>query len=208
MPNMNRVARVGLTGGIGSGKSTVATIFSELGVPILDLDTVGRNLALQPNPLAMLVRAFGDSILHMDGTLDRQKLASVCFSNTENTKQLNQIMHPLIWQITDDWLSRQQACYALIEASVLIESGGVSRMDDVVVMLASESLRHMRVLDGRNIDAASFNMIARQQCNDDARYAAADYVIENHADLSSLQEKTKTLHHQLMTKYSKYIPAG
>jgi len=198
---MNRIARVGLTGGIGSGKSTVAEMFAKSGVPVLDLDNVGRELASQPKHLAMLVHAFGDTILHTNGNLNRRTLAAMCFSNCENTKQLNQIMHPLIWQATDDWLSRQHACYALIEASVLIESEGASRMDDVVVILASEQLRRKRVLASRDIDTAYVDTIIQRQCNDEIRYATADYVIENHADLPALQTKVDTLHRQLMKKY-------
>jgi len=198
---MFQPARVGLTGGIGSGKSTAAEMFAELGVPVLDLDKVGRKLASQPKHLAMLMHVFGDNILHTDGTLNRRALASMCFSNSENTKRLNQIMHPLIWQAADDWLSRQDACYALIEASVLIESGGASRMDDVVVILTSEYLRRKRVLASRDIDVAYVDAIIQRQCNDDTRYAAADYVIENHADLPALRTNVNTLHGQLMKKY-------
>jgi len=191
-------ARVGLTGGIGSGKSTVAKMFSEFGVPVLDLDEIGKHLVSQPDYLAMLVHAFGDRILHTDGRLDRRALARICFSDTEKTKLLNQIMHPSIWETAEAWLSRQQACYALIEASVLIESGGVSRMDDVVVVLADESVRRKRVLASRDMDVACFDAIIQQQCSDDTRCAAADYVIENHTDLSALHTKVDALHHQLM----------
>ena len=199
---MNRVARIGLTGGIGSGKSTVANMFSSLGVPVLDMDEVGRKLASQPEQLAMLVHTFGDKILHMDGVLDRRELARICFSDAEKTKRLNQIMHPSIWEETESWLARQHACYALIEASVLIESGGVSRMNDVVVLLADENIRRERVLASRDMDAAYFNAIVGQQCDDDSRCAVADYVIRNNTDLGSLRAEIKALHRELLKKYS------
>lgn len=196
------IAQVGLTGGIGSGKSTVAKMFAECGVPVLDLDEVGNHLTSQPEHLAKLVHTFGDQILHMNGSLDRRKLARICFSNAENTKCLNQIMHPPIWQAAEAWLIRQHAHYALIEASVLIESGGASRMDDVVVVLADESIRRKRVMASRDMDAAYFDAIIQQQCNDNTRYTVADYIINNHADLSVLHTTVDALHHQLMQKYS------
>jgi len=196
------IARVGLTGGIGSGKSTVANMFSEFGIPVLDLDEVGKHLTSQPEHLAMLVNAFGDRILRGDGSLDRCELARICFSDAEKTKRLNQIMHPPIWDEAEAWLARQHACYALIEASVLIESGGVSRMDDVVVVMADESIRRERILASRDMDAASFDAIVQRQCNDDIRCATANYVIRNNADLSALHTKIDVLHQQLMKKYS------
>jgi len=196
------IARVGLTGGIGSGKSTVANIFSRFGIPVLDLDEVGKRLTSQPDHLAILVNAFSDRILHGDGSLDRHELARICFSDAEKTEHLNRIMHPPIWDAMETWLARQHACYALIEASVLIESGGVSRMDDVVVIVADESIRRERVLASRGMSAAYFDAIVQRQCNDDIRCATADYVIRNNADLSVLHTKIDVLHHQLMKKYS------
>jgi len=196
------IARVGLTGGIGSGKSTVTNMFSEFEIPVLDLDEVGKRLTSQPDHLAMLVNAFGNRILRGDGSLDRCELAHICFSDAEKTRRLNQIMHPPIWDEAEAWLVRQHACYALIEASVLIESGGVSRMDDVVVVLADESIRRERILASRDMDTASFDAIVQRQCNDDIRCATANYVIRNNADLSALHTKIDVLHQQLMKKYS------
>jgi len=195
------IARVGLTGGIGSGKSTVANIFSEFKIPVLDLDEVGKHLTAQPDYLAMLVNAFGDRILRRDGSLDRHELAHICFSDAEKTEHLNRIMHPPIWNAMEAWLARQHACYALIEASVLIESGGVSRVDAVVVVVADESIRRERVLASRDMSAAYFDAIVHRQCNDDTRCATADYVIRNDTDLSALHAKVDVLHHQLMEKY-------
>jgi len=199
---MNRIPRVGLTGGIGSGKSTVADIFSKFGVPVLDLDEVGKKLALEPEHIAMLAKVFGDEILNNDGSLDRRKLARICFSDSIKTGLLNQMMHPLIWKEADIWLARQHAHYVVIEASVLIESGGVSRMDDVVVVIAGVDVRRERILASRDMDAAHFNAIVRQQCDDNIRCSVADYVIKNNTGLPALHAEIKVLHDQFMKKYS------
>jgi len=184
-------------------------MFSEFGVAVLDLDDVGRNLAVQAEHIAALIKVFGGRILRTDGTLDRRKLASICFSNAEKTKALNRIMHPPIWKAAEAWLARQHGPYALIEASVLIESDGISRMDDVVVVLADEHIRRERVLASRGMDARYFNAVLRQQCDDRMRSDIADYMIKNDTGLPALRTKINALHHLLMEKYLlDYIEEG
>jgi len=196
-------ARVGLTGGIGSGKSTVASMFANLGIPVLDLDQVGRSLAMPGSPcLRRLVDAFGEVILHADGTLDRSRLADICFAEADGTAQLNSIMHPLIKMEEQAWLGCQQAEYAIVEASVLIESGGVERMDAVVVVLADERLRLQRVLDRGKQDEAAFKRIIQRQCDDAMRRQAADYVIVNEAGLVDLHARVDSLHRALMQRFA------
>lgn len=200
---MGGIARAGLTGGIGSGKSTVAAMFSGFGMPVLDLDAVGRDLSARPDNIAMLASVFGCEILRADGSLDRRRLADSCFADAKKTTQLNRMMHPLIWREADAWFSRQQqAPYALIEASVLIESGGASRMDAVVVVLADEAVRRRRVWKGRHMNAGRFDAIVSRQCDDDARRAAADYIVENNGDLSALHAKVEALHRRMMARWS------
>jgi len=189
---------IGLTGGIGSGKSTVASMFSELGVPVLDLDQLG-NAVTEPGSegLKHLVQVFGAWILHADGSLHRKALADHCFADADRTALLNSIVHPLIWQREAEWLGWQHCKYALIEASVLLESGGASRMDQVVVVLTDESIRLQRVLKRGRHDAAQFRQIIARQCDDATRHRLADYLIDNNGDLMSLRKQVRRLHEQL-----------
>jgi len=198
---MDRIARAGLTGGIGSGKSTAAVMFSGLGIPVLDLDAVGRDISARPENTAMLADTFGREILRADGGLNRRRLADICFAEAKKITQLNRMMHPLIWREADTWLDRQQqAPYALIEASVLIESGGAPRMDAVVVVLADEDVRRRRVRKDRRMNAERFDAIVRCQCDDDVRCAAADYIVENNGDLSTLHAKVEAVHRRMMAR--------
>ena len=192
--------RVGLTGGIGSGKSTVAAMFSELGVPILDLDRVGRRLTHADGQcLQQLVAAFGADILNSDGSLDRRALARRCFANADETKKLNAILHPLIRQEEDRWVSGQHGDYVIIEASVLIESGGAERMDAVIVVLADTELRLQRVLARGDRDRDEFQAIVERQCSDGERRQVADYVIENSGSLLQLRQSVLTVHQSLLS---------
>ncbi|MDT8376153.1 MAG: dephospho-CoA kinase [Mariprofundaceae bacterium] len=190
----SRPALVGLTGGIGSGKSTVASIFSGLGVPVLDLDQIGQQVTTSnPEAVAALVKAFGREILDGD-RLNRKRLAEICFSSREKTKQLNGILHPLIWQQMEGWINKQQAAYVIIEASVLIESGGCDRMDATIVVVADLPLRKQRVLSRGMQTARSFDRIVEVQCNDAERKSHADFLIRNDGAVEALKENVERLH--------------
>jgi len=187
--------RIGLTGGIGSGKSTVAAMFAELGAPVLDLDQVGAAvLAPGSAGLTRLVEVFGRDILNQDASLNRKALANRCFSDAGQTAKLNAIMHPLIRQAEHTWLQQQQGEYAIIEASVLLESGGAERMDAVIVVLADLALRRQRVLNrgGRSVD--EFDAIVDRQVSDSDRREAADFVIVNTGNLDDLRRQVQNIH--------------
>jgi dephospho-CoA kinase len=195
---------IGLTGGIGSGKSTVAAIFAEFGVPVLDLDQIGHNLAATDDEcLCQLVAAFGKKILLADGSLNRKALAAHCFSDANETARLNAIMHPLIWHEEEDWLNRQQSDYVIIEASVLLESGGAKRMDAVIVILANESIRLQRVLARDHQNEMEFRTILARQCNDNTRVRMADHVIKNNGSLQQLRKHVLTVHRGLQQRLLK-----
>jgi len=190
--------RIGLTGGIGSGKSTLAGMLCDMGVPVLDLDALGRELHGDADCRAALLAAFGDGILDAAGEVDRTVLGRLCFADADKTATLNRIMHPRIWQQEQAWIASQSAPCVLIEASVLIESGGVARMDAVVVVLADMERRRLRVERQRSMGPEHFDAIVARQCSDDARRAAADYIIENNAGLDALQQQAADLHRWLL----------
>ncbi|MES0371215.1 MAG: dephospho-CoA kinase [Mariprofundaceae bacterium] len=193
-----RPAVLGLTGGIGSGKSSVASRFVELRVPVLDLDEVGYQVTLPGSEaLAALVKQFGSSILDGDG-LNRAKLAEICFASDENTRLLNRIVHPFIWQQADAWLQQQDSPYVVIEASVLIESGGCERVDRVLVVMAEEQARKSRVLERANMNDERFESIVARQCDDEIRLNSADYLIQNNSDIESLNSEVDALHGKLI----------
>ena len=169
-------------------------MFSNLGMPVLDLDLVGQQVtASNPEALAALVKAFGREILDGD-RLNRKRLADICFPSREKTKQLNDILHPLIWQEMSDWTEEQNAAYVIIEASVLIESGGYDRMEATIVVMADLSLRKQRVLSRGEQTAASFESIVKMQCSDEERRRHADFIIHNDGTVEALKEKVESLH--------------
>jgi len=200
---VNAPLRIGLTGGIGSGKSAVASMFEQQAVPVLDLDKKGHEIVSPGSSgLIKLVEVFGDSFLNSDDSLNRAALATHCFSDADETAKLNAIMHPMIWQAEEQWLQSQQAPYVVIEASVLLESGGAGRMDAVIAVLANEERRLKRVLARGDRDEKSFRAIVARQCSDDLRRSKATYLIENNGSLQELQEQVNTIHRQIIERIS------
>jgi len=188
----------GLTGGIGSGKSTVASIFASMGIPTLDLDQLGKEIIQQdPQILKELVRAFGASVLNKQGILDNAAIANIAFSTSENTQILNDIMHPRIQQAEMEWRRNQTAPIAVIEASVIIESGAVGRMDALIVVMSDMDIREKRVISRGKQNLKAFQQIVARQCTDEARLAYADHIIENNASLAVLQSSAVKLLHTL-----------
>ncbi len=189
---------VGLTGGIGSGKSTVAMMFADMGAPVLDLDVVGRALLDSPQVQSALIDTFGVNIQHAQGGIDRKALAAQAFCNDKQTARLNAILHPEIVAYEQQWLKEQAASYAIIEASVLLESGGASRMDGVIAVLANQTLRKERVLARGKQDEAMFDKIVERQCDDNTRRKHADYILQNDGSLESLQQQVMQLSEKFM----------
>jgi len=140
--------------------------------------------------------------LQADGSLNRSALARHCFADANETDKLNAIMHPLIWQAENQWLAQQDAAYAVIEASVLLESGGTARMDAVLVVLADEALRRERVAARGDRDRQQFEAIVARQCSDEDRRKIADMIIENNNNFNVLRLSVlKT--HELLLKHFK-----
>jgi len=193
--NMTRA--IALTGGIGSGKSTVAKMFADMEIPVLDLDAVGRELLDSPKVQAALMRTFGSDIQASQGHIDRKTLAARAFCNAEQTARLNAVLHPEIVLYEQQWLKNQNAPYAIIEASVILESSGVSRMDGLIVVLANQVLRKKRVLARGKQNETMFKKIVERQCDDNIRYKHADYILQNDGSLQSLQQQVVQLSEQL-----------
>ena len=182
----------GLTGGIGSGKSTLANIFKQHGIPVLDLDQVGHSILKEnKNVQSELIQAFGEDILNQQH-IDRKRLAQVAFASSQNTQILNKIMHPRIQAYESGWRNQQNAAMAIIEASVLIESGGVSRMDALLVVLCDKALRWQRVKQRGNQNQQRFEQIVQQQCSDEERIKHADYTFDNNGSLEHLEQQAIT----------------
>ncbi len=188
---------IGLTGGISSGKSTVSRFLAELGAVILDADKVGHE-AFKPDtePWREVVAAFGKQILAPTGEIDREKLGEMVFGNPKLLSQLNQIMHPRMYDMMQAQLEeyRQQGVgVVVLEAAILLEANWTSLVDEVWVTAAAEStvLRRLKAKSGLS-EPQSLARIRSQMSNEE-RVKRADVVIDTDCSLDELKEKVKEL---------------
>ncbi len=195
---------VGLTGGIGSGKSTVARLLAELGAVVIDADKVGHE-AFKPNTELWreVVATFGRQILTPDGDIDRKKLGEIVFNNSESLTRLNQIMHSRMYDMVKaqlDGYRRQGVDVVVLEAPLLIEANWTSLVDEVWVILVSEATV-LRRLKGRSKLSEQESLARiRSQLSSEERLKHADVVIENDGDLNELKTKVEELWRKLNTQ--------
>jgi dephospho-CoA kinase len=187
---------VGLTGGIGSGKSTVAERCTGRGWPVIDADGVAREIVAPGEPaLVELAERFGTEVLAQDGTLDRATLARIAFADDRSRAALDAITHPRIAGRIADRLARLAAQdppvpIAVLDHPLLIETAQVDQVDAVLVVLAEAERRVARLVEQRGIDEQDARARLRAQTDDATRRAAATYVITNDGDLDDLAVAT------------------
>lgn len=183
---------IGLTGGIGSGKSTVASRLSELGAFIVDADLVAREVVEPGQPaLAELAEAF-DGVLNPDGTLNRAELARQAFATPEATEKLNAITHPRIRARTEELFTqgRESGAQVLVyDMPLLIENGEVDKVDHVLVVDAPDELRIERLVQHRGLDEDDARRRIAAQIDRETRLNAADTVLDNSGNLENLLEQ-------------------
>ncbi|MDG5798740.1 dephospho-CoA kinase [Marinilabiliaceae bacterium ANBcel2] len=172
-----RPLKVGITGGIGSGKSTVCYIFETIGVPVYYSDLRARKLINSNSSIIKTYkRIFGDDI-YSDGELDRKRVAEILFKDRGLVKEINKIVHPVIRADFQIWASKQTAPYVLNEAAVLFEGGGYKYMDFIITVSAPEEIRVSRVI---NRDSSSTKTVKERidnQWSDKERTDKSDFVL-------------------------------
>lgn len=188
---------IGLTGGIGSGKSTVAEMFAALGVPIIDMDRIARQIVEPGQPaLTRITREFGTSVLNADGQLNRRKLREVIFDNADKRRRLEAILHPLIRQETNRQLAELDAVYCIVVIPLLLESNQHSLVDRILVIDVPETLQISRTMQRDGVSASEVHNILAAQVDRNSRLAAADDVIDNSADLEQIRIRVIELDQQ------------
>ena len=190
--------KIGLTGGIGSGKTTVAKIFETLGVPVYYADDVAKQLMQEDNVLKQsIINIFGKDSYTTDGKLNRSYLSATVFSNPHQLERLNAIVHPATIQHAEQWMQQQQAPYVIKEAALIFESGSQSILDYVIGVYAPQALRIQRTIKRDNIDKDKVLQRMQNQIDENIKMRLCDRVIQND-DQHSLMQQVLMVHETLM----------
>ncbi|MBU6459923.1 MAG: dephospho-CoA kinase [Proteobacteria bacterium] len=187
---------IGVTGGIGCGKSTVSDAFATLGVPVIDTDKISRNLTSKGGEAIETIRkTFGENYLLLDGSLDRQLMRKTVFKNKQALNQLEAILHPLIRKTVHHELSQSTAPYILLVVPLLVEKSGYTEwLNRILVIDCDESIQIQRVMDRSGLNKTEVKHILHNQVSRETRLQFADDVLDNSTDLSTLLEKVLSLH--------------
>lgn len=191
--------KVGLTGGIGCGKSTVCRLFADLGVPIIDADVIARQL-VEPGRLALreLSEIFGAEILEPDGCLNRAALRQIVFADEGRKRQLDGVMHPLIYREIENQVGRLSAPYCMLAIPLLVEAGWQVMVDRVLLVDCPPALQLQRVMQRDRVTADQAGAIMAAQADRAQRLAAAHDVIDNAFGPECLAEQVKNLHNSYL----------
>ena len=193
---------VGITGGMGSGKTLAASIFHECGAHILDADLFCRKLVEPGQPaLKEISQRFGNTIVNKFGNLDRKKLAQVIFGDLKKKKELENILHPRVFEFEKleykNICQRDPKALVIIDAALLIESGNYMKMDKVIVVNTDRKTQIERVIDRTGWDRDEVVARINNQMPIKEKIKYADFVLDNFADEDSLRKKVKELYKKL-----------
>lgn len=187
---------VGLTGSIAVGKSFVLEIFRELGCFVLDADKVARDV-VEPGTqgLDRIVEEFGPDVLNPEGALDRKKLGSIVFSDEASRLRLNAIVHPLVFEVQDRWLRSCEEQHpnglAIIDAALMIESGGYKRFDELIVVWCEPDLQLHRLMERDGLSQAESERRIAAQMPQEEKKKFADHLIDTSGDFEETRRLTE-----------------
>ncbi len=189
------VLRIGLTGGIGSGKSTACEIFSELDVPIIDADVIAVKVVKPGMPaLQSIIDEFGVKIITKDGYLKRKELRDRIFKNESDRRKLEGILHPVIYKEIARQTNGINSPYCIISIPLLLETGTLDIIDRILIIDASKELQLSRASARDNASLKNIETMIHSQISRDDRLAAADDIINNEGDIEILRKQIYDLH--------------
>ena len=191
--------KVGITGGIGSGKTTICRIFEILGIPVYYSDIRAKALMVEnPKLIADIKKVFGDAAYLKDGSLNRQHIAQIAFNDKSKLAELNGIVHPAVFHDGNEWARMQKDVpYTLKEAALTFEGGGHKFLDKVITVFAPKEIRIQRVVERDKTSREAVEARINKQMPDEEKVKLADFVIYNDGEQSLIQQ-VLAIHKELL----------
>ena len=174
-----KVRKIGVTGGIGSGKTTVCRVFNVLGVPVFSADADARDVMDIDTGIMLRINTIAGKNLYENGSLDRTELARLIFNNERLLEKVNALVHPIVFSRFREWEKKQDAPYVVMEAAILFESGAYKIVDRILTVVAPMEERVNRVIHRSNLTREQVMERMRNQMDDNQRIERSDYVINN-----------------------------
>jgi dephospho-CoA kinase len=171
--------QLGVTGGIGSGKTSVCRVFNTLGIPVFSADPEARSIMENEAAIIKGINSIAGRDVYPGGKLDRMSLAKLIFNDPEKLKKVNALVHPAVFGRFIEWAKGQSAPYVIIEAAILFESGGNKLVDKVLSVIAPEEERIERVMHRNNLTREQVTERMRNQISDEKRIELSDYLVHN-----------------------------
>ena len=194
--------KVGITGGIGSGKTAVSEVFSSLGISIYSADERARSItATDPEVQKEIISLFGGELFNSDNELNRSKLAELVFNDSESLENLNHIIHPRVRADFTNWVAEQTSEYIIKEAAILIENGAHKELDALILVTADRDQRIERVMKRDGVERESVIQRMNNQLDDKDKKEYATYTINNNNDQLVIQQVLE-IHEDLISKAS------
>lgn len=194
--------KIGITGGIGCGKTTFCKVFETLGIPVFYADTVAKELMIaDPILITGIKDTFGEESYFEDGTLNNKHIAAIVFNNVDELNKLNALVHPAVFRAFETWEKDVPSSvpYTLKEAALLFESGSYQMCDVNILVTSPLAVRLARVMQRDNVTEAQVLARMDKQFSDDKKMAMADYFIEN-TEQKSVIEQVLNLHQQFLSR--------
>ena len=194
---------VALSGGIASGKSTIANLFAQLGVPIIDADVIARQVVeIGTDAYKVIVKHFSQEILLPNNEIDRSQLRDIIFNNDHERLWLNNLLHPIIQEQTQIQIAQQTAAYVIWVVPLLVENNLHNLADRVLMVDTPEQLQLERLIQRDNIDESLAKKMISSQISSQKRLMYADDIIVNNGDLTSLTAQVNKLHQQYLNNFN------
>jgi len=187
--------KIGLTGGIGSGKSAACEIFSELGVPVIDADNIAHSLVKPGMPaFKEIIKMFGNEVISSDGTLDRKIIRNSIFANQIDRKKLEDLLHPHVYREIAVQVETINSKYCIISIPLLLETDASKTVDRILVIDVPRELQLKRALNRDKTNKSDIDAIIDSQISRKDRLSAADDIVDNKGDIDNLRKRIRDLH--------------